>query len=155
MSHLREKNLVCGLLPSRFCPLHFRKLRDGGGNVFMISYLWFYLFITMVMLLSIVMRVLHECRSEGTLFRPRYGPGTVLCDVCMLTWHPMVFHAPRRHCVQSIHRSIVMFHADGDVDLPLDPEYTRHCTVFQIGGQIPHLAVSLWPGHQSDSALAS
>ena len=35
MSHLREKNLVCGLLPSRFCSLHLRKLRDGGGNVFM------------------------------------------------------------------------------------------------------------------------
>ena len=38
-----------------------------------------------------------------------------------------------------------MFHVDGEVDLPFDPEYTRHCTVFQIGGQIPHLAVSLWP----------
>ena len=48
-----------------------------------------------------------------------------------------------------------MFHADGEVDLPFDPEYTRNCTVFQIGGQITHLAVSLWPGHQSDSALAS
>jgi len=44
-----------------------------------------------------------------------------------------------------------MFHADREVDLPFDPEYTRHCTVFQIGGEIPHLAVSLWPGHQSDS----
>ena len=56
---LKRKKLSSGLLPSRFCSLHLRKLRDGGGNVFMILYLWFYLFITIVMLLSIIMRVLH------------------------------------------------------------------------------------------------
>ena len=39
MSHLRKKDLVPGLLPSRFCSLHLRKLGDGGGNVFMILYL--------------------------------------------------------------------------------------------------------------------
>ena len=48
----------------------------------------------------------------------------------------------------------VKFPADGLVDLPFDPEYTRHCNVFQIGGQTQHVSVPLWPGHQSDSALA-
>ena len=56
---LKRKKLSSGLLPSRFCSLHLRKLTDGGGNIFMILYLWFYLFITIVMLLSIMMRVLH------------------------------------------------------------------------------------------------
>ena len=48
----------------------------------------------------------------------------------------------------------VKFPADGHVDLSFDPEDTRHHTVFQIGGQIQHVSVSLWPGHRSDSALA-
>ena len=56
MSHLKEKNLVCGLLPLFSA---FKKIWRWGGNVFMILYLWFYLFITMVMLLSTMMRVLH------------------------------------------------------------------------------------------------
>ena len=46
-----------------------------------------------------------------------------------------------------------MFHADGEVDLPFDPEHTRHFNVFQTGGQIQHVSVPLWPGQQSDSAL--
>ena len=48
----------------------------------------------------------------------------------------------------------VKFPAERHVDLPFDPEYTRHCNVFQTGGQIQHISVPLWPGHQSDSALA-
>ena len=47
----------------------------------------------------------------------------------------------------------VKFPADGHVDLPFDREYTRHCNVFQIGGDI-HVSVPLWPEHQFDSALA-
>ena len=40
MSHLKEKNLIHGLLPFR-SNLHLRKLGDGRGNVFMILYLLF------------------------------------------------------------------------------------------------------------------
>ena len=47
----------------------------------------------------------------------------------------------------------VKFPSDGHVDLPFDREYTRHCNVFQIGGEIQHVSVPLWPGPQSDSAL--
>ena len=48
----------------------------------------------------------------------------------------------------------VKFPADGHVDLPFDSDDTRYCPIFQTGGQIQHISVSFWPGHQSDSALA-
>ena len=55
-------------------------------------------------------------------------------------------------CVQSIHR---FTHSKVSCRWTCWSAYdTRHCTLFQIGGQIQHVSVSLWPGLQSDSVLA-